>query len=90
MKKSGSEPWEWLVAPAHHKTAPPKGCAMTDEKKDGKEAKNVEDEQLKDLAGGGGYSKTNSRGQTYYLHSKKGDRRVDGHCEGDDTDSADG
>ena len=46
---------------------------MTDEKKkddkDGKDAKNVDDEQLKDVAGGA-YSHTNSRGQTYYLHSK--------------------
>ena len=66
---------------------------MTDEKKkdkkDDKDAKKVDDEQLKDVAGGA-YSHTNSRGQTYYLHSKKGDSRVDGHCEGDDTDSADG
>ena len=39
--------------------APPKGCAMTDEKKkdkkekkDDKDAKKVDDEQLKDVAGG--------------------------------------
>ena len=47
---------------------------MTDEKKkdnkDGKEVKKVDDEQLKDVAGGA-YSKTNSRGQTYYLHGKE-------------------
>jgi hypothetical protein len=43
---------------------------MTDDKKhDDQEAKKVEDEQLKDVAGGA-YSRTNSRGQTYYLHSK--------------------
>ncbi len=44
---------------AHHNTAPPKGCAMTDEKKkdkkekkDDNDAKKVDDEQLKDVAGG--------------------------------------
>jgi hypothetical protein len=44
---------------AHHKTAPPKGCAMTDEKKKDKkenegvkDAKKIDDEQLKDVAGG--------------------------------------
>jgi hypothetical protein len=46
---------------AHHTAAPPKGCAMTDEKKkdkkdkkDGKDAKKIDDEQLKDVAGGSG------------------------------------